>query len=184
MLGEVTEDLALRFGDTIGMLCTFISCDIPTRCSYVARRPSRHIGIHLHPPWSPDMCGRSSLLHLLEATWCPAFLTYIACTCTGGLLNATFGNVVELILSIVALTKGLYEVVRSFMAMQPCHLPCAKQNLTGLPVTGDLFAHWLNLEQSTPGPWCALPLLCRIASMQAWPSANELKCCGRARCLY
>lgn len=29
----------------------------------------------------------------------------------GGLLNATFGNVVELILSIVALTKGLYTVV-------------------------------------------------------------------------
>ena len=31
----------------------------------------------------------------------------------GGLLNATFGNVVELILSIVALTKGLYTVVAS-----------------------------------------------------------------------
>lgn len=29
----------------------------------------------------------------------------------GGLLNATFGNVVELILSIVALTKELYTVV-------------------------------------------------------------------------
>lgn len=29
----------------------------------------------------------------------------------GGLLNATFGNVVELILSIAALTKGLYTVV-------------------------------------------------------------------------
>lgn len=29
----------------------------------------------------------------------------------GGLLNATFGNVVELILSISALQKGLYTVV-------------------------------------------------------------------------
>ena len=29
----------------------------------------------------------------------------------GGLLNATFGNVVELILSVAALTKGLYTVV-------------------------------------------------------------------------
>lgn len=29
----------------------------------------------------------------------------------GGLLNATFGNVVELILSVAALTKGLYAVV-------------------------------------------------------------------------
>ena len=29
----------------------------------------------------------------------------------GGLLNATFGNVVELILSIAALTRGLYTVV-------------------------------------------------------------------------
>jgi Ca2+:H+ antiporter len=29
----------------------------------------------------------------------------------GGLLNATFGNVVELILSISALQKGLYYVV-------------------------------------------------------------------------
>mmetsp|Transcript_31238 Transcript_31238/g.56706 ORF Transcript_31238/g.56706 Transcript_31238/m.56706 type:complete len:477 (-) Transcript_31238:3378-4808(-) len=29
----------------------------------------------------------------------------------GGLLNATFGNVVEVILSLVALTKGLYDVV-------------------------------------------------------------------------
>lgn len=29
----------------------------------------------------------------------------------GGLLNATFGNVVELILSIAALSKGLFEVV-------------------------------------------------------------------------
>lgn len=29
----------------------------------------------------------------------------------GGLLNATFGNVVELILSIAALTKGLYVVI-------------------------------------------------------------------------
>lgn len=29
----------------------------------------------------------------------------------GGLLNATFGNVVELILSIVALTKSLFTVV-------------------------------------------------------------------------
>eukprot|EP00891_Asterochloris_glomerata_P005670 jgi/Astpho2/5670/e_gw1.00079.101.1_t len=48
VLGEITEDLALRFGDVIG-----------------------------------------------------------------GLLNATFGNVVELILSIVALTKGLYTVVAS-----------------------------------------------------------------------
>eukprot|EP01025_Chloroclados_australasicus_P065646 TRINITY_DN8943_c0_g3_i1.p1 TRINITY_DN8943_c0_g3~~TRINITY_DN8943_c0_g3_i1.p1 ORF type:complete len:601 (-),score=50.05 TRINITY_DN8943_c0_g3_i1:230-2032(-) len=47
MLGEVTEDLALRFGDVIG-----------------------------------------------------------------GLINATFGNVVELILSIVALQKNLYEVVQ------------------------------------------------------------------------
>ena len=46
LLGEVTEDLAVRFGDTIG-----------------------------------------------------------------GLLNATFGNVVELILSIAALQKGLYDVV-------------------------------------------------------------------------
>lgn len=46
LLGEVTEDLALRFGDTIG-----------------------------------------------------------------GLLNATFGNVVELILSIAALRAGLYDVV-------------------------------------------------------------------------
>ncbi|KAK9848569.1 hypothetical protein WJX84_002308 [Apatococcus fuscideae] len=46
MLGEITEDLALRFGDTVG-----------------------------------------------------------------GLLNATFGNVVELILSIIALTKELYDLV-------------------------------------------------------------------------
>jgi Ca2+:H+ antiporter len=46
LLGEVTEDLALRFGDTIG-----------------------------------------------------------------GLLNATFGNAVELILSLAALSKGLYDVV-------------------------------------------------------------------------
>ncbi len=46
VLGEVTEDLALRFGQTIG-----------------------------------------------------------------GLLNATFGNVVEMILSIAALMKGLYTVV-------------------------------------------------------------------------
>ncbi len=46
LLGEVTEDLAVRFGDTVG-----------------------------------------------------------------GLLNATFGNVVELILSIAALQKGLYDVV-------------------------------------------------------------------------
>jgi Ca2+:H+ antiporter len=29
----------------------------------------------------------------------------------GGLLNATFGNVVEIILSIAALQKGLYTVV-------------------------------------------------------------------------
>ena len=29
----------------------------------------------------------------------------------GGLLNATFGNVVELVLSIAALSKGLYTVV-------------------------------------------------------------------------
>jgi len=29
----------------------------------------------------------------------------------GGLLNATFGNVVEIIISIAALTKGLYTVV-------------------------------------------------------------------------
>jgi Ca2+:H+ antiporter len=29
----------------------------------------------------------------------------------GGLLNATFGNVVELILSVAALSKGLYTVV-------------------------------------------------------------------------
>ena len=29
----------------------------------------------------------------------------------GGLLNATFGNVVELILSVAALTKGLYVVI-------------------------------------------------------------------------
>lgn len=29
----------------------------------------------------------------------------------GGLLNATFGNVVELILSVAALQKGLYDVV-------------------------------------------------------------------------
>ena len=46
VLGEVTEDLAVRFGDTVG-----------------------------------------------------------------GLLNATFGNVVEMILSIAALMKGLYTVV-------------------------------------------------------------------------
>lgn len=46
VLGEVTEDLAVRFGDTIG-----------------------------------------------------------------GLLNATFGNVVELVLSLAALSKGLFTVV-------------------------------------------------------------------------
>lgn len=46
ILGEVTEDLAVRFGDTVG-----------------------------------------------------------------GLLNATFGNVVELVLSLAALSKGLYTVV-------------------------------------------------------------------------
>ena len=46
VLGEVTEDLAVRFGDTVG-----------------------------------------------------------------GLLNATFGNVVELVLSLAALSKGLYTVV-------------------------------------------------------------------------
>ena len=46
LLGDVTEDLAVRFGDTVG-----------------------------------------------------------------GLLNATFGNVVEMILSIAALLKGLYKVV-------------------------------------------------------------------------
>lgn len=31
----------------------------------------------------------------------------------GGLLNATFGNIVEMILAIVALQKGLYVVVAS-----------------------------------------------------------------------
>ena len=46
VLGEVTEDLAVRFGDTVG-----------------------------------------------------------------GLLNATFGNVVELVLSLAALSRGLYTVV-------------------------------------------------------------------------
>lgn len=34
----------------------------------------------------------------------------------GGLLNATFGNVVELILSIAALNKGLYIVIASSLA--------------------------------------------------------------------
>lgn len=34
-----------------------------------------------------------------------------SCCLAGGLLNATFGNVVELILSIIALIKGLYDLV-------------------------------------------------------------------------
>lgn len=34
----------------------------------------------------------------------------------GGLLNATFGNVVELILSVAALNKGLYIVIASSLA--------------------------------------------------------------------
>ena len=54
ILGEVTEDLALRFGETIG-----------------------------------------------------------------GLLNATFGNVVELILSLAALSKGLFSVVRLSLVSAP-----------------------------------------------------------------
>ena len=57
----------------------------------------------------------------------------------GGLLNATFGNVVELVLSIAALSKGLYTVVAMSLigsilsnlllvlgAPQPPSLSCGK----------------------------------------------------------
>ena len=34
----------------------------------------------------------------------------------GGLLNATFGNAAELIIALVALNRGLHDVVRAFVA--------------------------------------------------------------------
>lgn len=74
----------------------------------------------------------------------------------GGLLNATFGNVVELILSIVALTKGLYTVVAASL------VGSILSNL--LLVLGALSAVSL----------CGLCLLCCVWSVQ--PCATYCWC--------
>ena len=82
----------------------------------------------------------------------------------GGLLNATFGNVVELILSIVALTKGLYTVVAASLigsilsnlllvlgVLLACFtLGLLFYNLTQTPVLGKILLHSCAL--------CFLPL--------------------------
>ena len=54
-----------------------------------------------HPP-APSSTGRVG--------YRVDHVTILSCL-AGGLLNATFGNVVELILSIIALIKGLYDLV-------------------------------------------------------------------------
>ena len=56
----------------------------------------------------------------------------------GGLLNATFGNVVELILSIAALTKGLYVVIAASL------IGSILSNL--LLVLGQFFLHLTGLQ--------------------------------------
>ncbi len=38
-------------------------------------------------------------------------MMYVVCRVAAGLVNATFGNTVEMILSVAALLKGLYSVV-------------------------------------------------------------------------
>ena len=71
----------------------------------------------------------------------------------GGLLNATFGNVVELILSIAALTKGLYVVIAASL------IGSILSNL--LLVLGNLFVQAL-VKHAWPG--CSAPSTTAAAS--------------------
>lgn len=90
-----------------------------------------------------------------------------------GLQNATFGNIVELILSIAALTKGLFVVVAMSL------LGSVLSNL--LLVLGKLslpHAHCLHVgifirnNGSTPG---LLTLTCEVSAEQ---SRQRYKCCS------
>lgn len=58
----------------------------------------------------------------------------------GGLINATFGNVVELVLSIAALEKGLYTLVAS--------------SLVGSILSNLLLVLGTCATHHVPMPWC------------------------------
>lgn len=77
----------------------------------------------------------------------------------GGLLNATFGNVVELILSIVALTKGLYTVVASSLVGSILsNLLLVLGMLTSTPCQ-HLSSFALCSSDCIPPPQCIIPIL-------------------------
>ena len=77
----------------------------------------------------------------------------------GGLLNATFGNVVELILSVAALTKGLYTVVAMsligsilsnlllVMGEPPCHRRSLCVSMTWLRRLSAVSVCWHQLDR-------------------------------------
>ena len=92
----------------------------------------------------PDLVGVGTCRFSLRLlTYTMQDVTSSSC-CAGGLLNATFGNVVELILSIIALTKELYDLVAYSL------IGSVLSNL--LLVLGEISLHWT-------GRLIALPLL-------------------------
>lgn len=121
LIGKLTEDLALRFGDTIGALCLLLTLG---SCSGYSDAP-----LCLHGPLPLDTCrGKLAAMACMreltaesvhacsgsrmhcQTNTCSILLD-TACVLAGGLLNVTFGNAVELILSIIALLKGLNDIV-------------------------------------------------------------------------
>lgn len=86
MLGEITGTCAaLRVG------CC--GCPIHPLC----------VCVHVHI--------KSTIPHVTDSSHCAEDLALRFGDVVGGLCNATFGNVVELLLSLAALNKGLYSVV-------------------------------------------------------------------------
>lgn len=69
-----------------------------------------------HPDWHVGIFISACLSILPLAGWLGHATEHLAAKtgeAVGGLLNATFGNAAELIIAIVALRKGLYEVVKA-----------------------------------------------------------------------
>lgn len=71
-------------------------------CTLHGLQSARHLPMAL-------LCVLASLFHPSCLPSCAHLICLAAYTT--GLINATFGNVVEIMLSIAALTKGLYDVV-------------------------------------------------------------------------
>ena len=174
IIGKLTEDLATRYGDTIGAppaprrRCTACAVHAGAQVESLTG-PAAPMLSSQRLPCTNASAGRGRVqtsghaLASAHAVRCCSLSLRVATSCAGGLLNVTFGNAVELILSIVALLKGLYIVV--------------EYSLIGSILSNTLLV--LGAHPAQPSPACRPS----CGACPGWPPKMPVcSLCMRARC--